>query len=72
MIRTGKAERTGYEPPQAGARHEGLARRKPARADEVNTHGFGPGEVAGSGAIGVGGWLGEAGKENCVTVSWVL
>ena len=57
-----------YEPTQADARHGGFARREAAGTDEVDAHGVGAGQAVGSSAVGVGGWLGEAGEEVGVTI----
>ena len=42
--------------------------RKAAGIDEVDAHGVRAGKAVGSGAVGVGFWLGEAGDEVGVTV----
>ena len=62
----------GYEPTQANTRHTWLTRREAGGAYEIDAEGVGTGKAVGSGAVGFGDRLREAGKEIGVAVVGVF
>ena len=57
------------EPTETNARGGRLDRGATASVNEVDAHGVRAGEAVGSGAVEVGGWLRESGKEVGIAVS---